>query len=64
MCGYGFIVYHPETLQALLLHIFLNQGKSFFLATTTPLIIRIITIFLNTVLSFLLNMSIMLISFL
>ena len=28
MCGHGFVVHHPETLQALLLHIFLNQGKS------------------------------------
>ena len=27
MCGHGFVVHHPETLQALLLHIFLNLGK-------------------------------------
>ena len=29
MSGHGFVVHHPETLQALLLHIFLNQGKYF-----------------------------------
>ena len=27
MCGHGFVVHHLETLQALLLHIFLNWGK-------------------------------------
>ena len=29
MSCHGFVVHHPETLQALLLHIFLNQGKYF-----------------------------------
>ena len=28
MCGHGFVVHHPKTLQDLLLHIFLNWGKS------------------------------------
>ena len=28
MYGNGFIVHHHETLQVLLLHIFLNKGKS------------------------------------
>ena len=27
MCGHGFIVHHPETLQDLLLYIFLNRRK-------------------------------------
>ena len=27
MCGHGFTTHHPETLQVLLLHIFLNRGK-------------------------------------
>ena len=30
MCGCGFVVHQPETLQALLLHILLNQGKYLF----------------------------------
>ena len=28
MCGHGFRVHRPENIQALLLHIFLNRGKS------------------------------------
>ena len=57
MCGHGFVVHDRETLQALLLHLFLNQ--EIFLVTSTPLIIRIITRFMNASLIFLLNMSIM-----
>ena len=30
MCGHGFVVHHLETLQDILLHIFLNWGKYLF----------------------------------
>ena len=61
MCGHGFKVHHPKTLQALYCTFSLTE-ENICLVTTTPLIIRIITIFLNTVLSFLLNIVIMQVS--